>query len=283
MNKYLEKVSNAKILAAKTVGAAIGIGGSAALGMKALDHTIKKEQEKMAGVQDWIDDVSGRKVKTTETVLTGLRHAAATGKTYSQYEMDLRGLKNATAKARLQAGGVGVAALGAGMYGFHSYKEHQKKKILESYQNLYKKAGLGSEAFKAGGKVLKTGVKALKNVGNAAADTLNTAGGGKVKTFANNSGIRHGSRQMKEFNNATHPEKLQILKAKLGKPGAPRLSTKTPLSERALKSKEMRTNFKQLTRDQTNARIVAGAIPAAGVLGYRRGKREDSDHEVDYY
>lgn len=275
MNKYLEKISSAKILAAKTLGAAVGLGGAGAVAITAANKAVKNEQEKQGGIQDWVDDLTGKKVKHNESVMNGLRHAATSGKSYAQYDSELKGLRNATAKARVGAGAGVVGVVAAGAYGLHAYKEHQRKKILETYQKLYKQAGLGGALLEAGGKALKTGYKGLKSVGRAGMDTLNTAGGGKIKTFANTHGIAHDSTEMKNFNNASHPEKLQMLKAKLGKPGP----------DRKIKSKQLRGDFKKLTRDQTNARIVAGAIPAAGVVGYKKGRKAESESQAQtaYY
>lgn len=218
---------------------------------------MNKYLEKIGGVQDWIDNVSGRKVNQTKSILEGLRHAAASGKSYSTYSDELKGLRNASTKARIQAGGVVVGAASAGLMGLQLYKDHQRNKILESYNNIYKQANIGTKII---GKV----VGGLKATGHAVGDLTNTALGGKIKTYANDKGIVYGSAQMKEFNSGSHAEKLNMLKAK------------------SINHKQLHEDFSKLTKDQTNARIVAGAIPTAGAIGYHKGKKNQASQPVYY-
>ena len=132
-------------------------------------------------------------------------------RTHDEYER----VSDATHKARMQAGGVGLGALGIGGYGVHKMRQKQISRDAETLNDIYKQAehmpnlcrllGLKKQAFFGeamegiGSGLARIG-KSLKGVGNSAMNLTNTAGGGKIRTFAEKDlGYKPGSTEHKNF------------------------------------------------------------------------------------
>lgn len=169
-----------------------------------------------------------------------------------------------TFKVQVGAAVGGAAAAGGAAYGYKKARDHQKAETAKLYSNIMKRASVGGLLDKG----LSVSSKILRTVGHTAGDMIHTSTGGKIRHYATQQGLKHGSKEYKSFVGGTAKEQYKTL-----------LKNKT----NRFKSRDYKNTIKSLHRDRRDATIGLGATASAGLSGYALHKSRQQVKQQQYY
>lgn len=178
-----------------------------------------------------------------------------------------------TRKARIAAG-IGAAGLAGGTaYGYKKIRNKQDRELAEQYNILFNKQASTVGAAKEVGKGISSALgRTLKRVGSATVDTMNTAGGGKIKDYAHVHGINVGTKRFDEFKGGNIGKQLSVLRAHQGiaHPGDARM-------------KAHKFNLRTLHTGKRNARIALAGTAGTAISAYGWKKARDAQKKEQKY
>lgn len=235
-----------------------------------------KYLEKIAGFSEFIDDVTGHRVRKNKGMMDALAEAQAAGKDFEDYAGQHANLRNASISARLKVGAGVAGVAGAGLYGLHKYKQHQQNKILEEYKTFYKQASFGAIARSAG-RALNDGLSSF--VGHA-----NTANGGGIHTFAEQLGIKQTGKAGRKFRSGAVTQQAREMVRAARKQARDVGMSK---GEQVLTRKATMNSTRNLLKDRLDARMgllgKGGAVAGTFAIGKHYGTKQAPTNQNQYY
>jgi hypothetical protein len=219
---------------------------------------MNKYLEKLASWKDpvkFVGYVTGSHKGKAITKFKNVAEYLAKKETFSDVAKHVAHESQQTTKARIAAGSAVAGATAAGAYGYKKYRDKQKKETLDYYKDIFKQASAGAAAKELGRHGGSAVWRVLKTVGKKTADTMNTAGGGKIKEY----GLQHGVKQdgLKKFVGSKHKDQVKAILGK-GRKGEDARKTMRMHSE----------HLNNLKNHQRDAKITLGAAGATGLSGY---------------
>ncbi len=242
---------------------------------------LSKVLEKQAGLADFIDDVTGSKVRKNKVIMDSLAEASASGKTFTDYSAAHSRLRNRSYNARVKAG-LGLAGVaGVGLYSLHKYKQNQRDKILKEYETLYKQASVVNTAL----NLARSSGRAANKGFNTFIGKMNTANGGKVKTFAEHLGVPTIGRAGRRFNSgSTTSQARQLLRSARQKA----VDVGMNKAERKIVRRSTMVSYRNLLKNKLDAKMgllgTGGALTGAYGLGkYHQAKKTQMNNQSQAY